>query len=190
MKLSEMIDKIHKNAVDHGWWDEARSPGEIIALIHSEWSEAVEEARKGMPMRYKTALFGLNTLRIVPGDGKYEMSLAKPEGAAVEFADGAIRIMDYLGWRGFETESDFSEMCEYQLKLPENVAEAAAYFHQLTSFSLINATGDADIHMESLLCALRASASWIAQMGMDPEEIILEKHHYNQTRPYKHGKKF
>ena len=32
---------IHSIAVDHGFWDSNRSDGEIIALIHSELSEAL-----------------------------------------------------------------------------------------------------------------------------------------------------
>lgn len=45
--LSELVKDIHQNAVKHGWWEEERSFGEIIALCHSELSEALEEYRKG-----------------------------------------------------------------------------------------------------------------------------------------------
>ena len=45
MSLVQVAREIHKNAVDHGWWDGERDIDEIYALIHSEWSEALEEAR-------------------------------------------------------------------------------------------------------------------------------------------------
>ena len=34
--LNEWARDIHQNAVEHGWWDEPRSFGDIVALCHSE----------------------------------------------------------------------------------------------------------------------------------------------------------
>ena len=41
--LYKLAKEIHENAVTHGWWDEERNLLEIVALCHSELSEAVEE---------------------------------------------------------------------------------------------------------------------------------------------------
>lgn len=45
------------------------------------------------------------------------------------------------------------------------------------------------IAVEMADCMIRI-LDWAGRMGVDMEAIILAKHKYNKTRPYKHGKKY
>ena len=51
------------------------------------------------------------------------------------------------------------------------------------------ALADENLDNGHLIDAFCMAFRWIEDQGMDPFEIMLKKHQYNKTRPYKHGGK-
>lgn len=108
MKINEIVKEAHKNAVSKGWWEEDRSFGEVIALIHSEASEALEEYRNGNEPNY--SYYNVN----VAGDN-YD---PKPEGIPSELADIVIRVADACGRYGIDLEKAIEEKMAYNATRP------------------------------------------------------------------------
>lgn len=98
MSNNDLAKSIHENAVAHGWWDEKRNFGEVIALCHSELSEALEAKRSGEPDVW--------------------LNGEKPDGAHVELIDCVIRIFDYLASEGADIDAILKQKMDYNIGRP------------------------------------------------------------------------
>ena len=96
--INEWAKLIHENAINHGWWDHERNFGEIVALCHSELSEALEAYRNQEKM-------------IWDNNGK-------PDGIAVEMVDCVIRIFDFLSKEEIDIENVLKQKHEYNKNRP------------------------------------------------------------------------
>lgn len=199
MLIEELAAEVHANALDHGWWDEKRSIEEVIALIHSEWSEALEEARAGRPLVYGLIVEGDDARTPISTEDYDEIRNRglKPEGVAVELIDGVIRIFDLFGSAGVTcadphtgAPSEFEGLwgdASLEDEVPERVGDLICALHAGTSAVFDD---DNDGSALPLLAVMSMALMWIHRQGLDPLELLLMKHEYNIGRPYKHGKQF
>lgn len=93
MNINEVSKEIHKNNVEKGFWDNPRNTGEILMLVVSELSEALEADRKNIRC---TLLDGQKKdLMFEVGDSyKMEFQSDVKDTFEDEIADAAIRLLD------------------------------------------------------------------------------------------------
>lgn len=203
--MAEWAKEIHENAVAHGWWEEERTISEVCALIHSELSEALEEARAARPMMYVMDEYNGEYIQ----NPKY-FGAKKPEGIAVELADAVIRMLDWMAYCGQEYRLDTVEEQGERIAAgyarsetePEELPEFVAYLHDIVSMihlrlmdiDRVRGRGQKKKRQTEALAAAGSVVflvnSWLRMQGIQLKEVMEIKHRYNKTRPYKHGKAF
>lgn len=105
--LKRIAKWVHQIAKSKGWHIHDRSFGDIIALVHTELTEAFEEYRSGhRPTEVRIG----EKIYAEPDNGDWdEMALVareglKPEGLGIELADAVIRILDYAEEVGLDMD--------------------------------------------------------------------------------------
>ncbi|MEH7122089.1 MazG nucleotide pyrophosphohydrolase domain-containing protein [Bacillus sp. JJ1773] len=82
--INQLCEQAYETAKSKGWHDEPRETGTLLALIHSEVSEALEADRKG-----------------------------NHENFAEELADVCIRVFDLCGSKGIDLENAILKKMEH-----------------------------------------------------------------------------
>ncbi len=187
MNLAELQKEAHAIAKEHGWWDQERTFGDLIALVHSELSEALEAYREhgGVVNMFKYR------------DGTkwfWHDTSGHPVGVASELADVVIRVADMAEWYEYSLDPaesiedrDALDVClaglgsfgDWIARLHWITAEATSYKGVASEHLVINA-------LASLIVGVQRMA---AHYGIDLDAAIEAKMEYNRGRSYRHGGK-
>lgn len=107
MNLNEYANEVH--AANIKWWQDIdtglpikRNKGELLALIHSEVSEALEGERKNL----------------------MDDKLPHRKMAEVELADAVIRIFDYAAGFGYDLQGAYEEKMAFNATREDHKHEA------------------------------------------------------------------
>lgn len=116
LKINDFAKEVHENAVKHGWYDPEPRFGEVIALCHSELSEALQEYRNESGDFYQDcSLLHLFT------DCTYDCYNCEhgiPSGVITELIDCVLRILDYAAFKGVDIEDIMRRKHEYNKTRP------------------------------------------------------------------------
>lgn len=191
--LNVLRDRVFETNKANGWHEGKRSYGELIALVHSEVSEALEDFRNGKEVNevwYEYKGFGSEFANnsALWHDGS--LILGKPCGIPSELADIVIRILDICGLYGWDIESEYTD--KVYVKIHNfNFCEQLALIHYELSNSFFNVyhehpTKDILNNFDSVINEIEIICK---ENNIDLEAIIEQKLQYNATRGYKHGGK-
>lgn len=134
LRINQLGFWVHETALKNGWWNDGREFGTVVALIHSEASEALEEWRNGRDTDETYYVLKVNSsdkitngvydaiqafreddIELTDEQFKllFEKGYLKPEGIPAELADVVIRVMDAAVHYGIDLEASIIEKMNY-----------------------------------------------------------------------------
>lgn len=119
--LNELSQQIHKGNVERGFYEDEKNIGEMLALIHSEVSEALECDRNSRfaKREYLKQVLDIpidNNVQLINFKNKFEGAIK--DTFEDELADIIIRVLDLAAFRRIDIESHIRAKIKYNSTRP------------------------------------------------------------------------
>jgi len=124
--MNKLAQEIHENAKAKGFYEGEKNTGELLCLIHSEVSEALEADRKNSHARWeyfdRINKYTEDKLTHLGYEKKDQFNLAFERTIKNTFedelADVVIRVLDLCAFKGIDIESHIKAKMRYNASRP------------------------------------------------------------------------
>lgn len=170
---------------ENGWYEDDRTFGESMALLHSEVSEALEAYRKwgvedATEKCVEASFIDPSTLLGHP---------LKPEGIGSEFADILIRLLDDCERYGVDLEDELGIVGDAHIGVWPKFGENMNALHTLIAFTSERYYTEDDVWRQNFADIYSFLCGLCDLYGINLEAEYERKLAFNRTRPYRHGGK-
>lgn len=116
--INKLSKEIHTINVDNGFYEDKKNIGEMIALIHSEVSEALESDRHGKYANVSPELW--EDIHETETDEGFKLAFREniKDTFEDELADVMIRVMDLAAYKGIDLENHIKAKMRYNALRP------------------------------------------------------------------------
>lgn len=102
--INRLAQEVHQNAINKGFFEGKKNIGEMLALIHSEVSEALEADRKGNYAEMEDTLWDDMNHRMDEEYFSHAFIEYCKDTFEDELVDIIIRVMDLAAFKGIDLE--------------------------------------------------------------------------------------
>lgn len=167
MTINDLVNQCHQIARNHGFWDQPREVGTMIALIHSEVSEAME-ANSSAEFVEELADIVIRIADLCGGLG-IDLQRMFPNQTLDILQAGCHHYVPY------DTERYFG---------------ACRVSRQLSKALEMDRLEERDLFEAHIAVAFFTTFEWAAARGYHIVDAITQKMEKNKARPHLHGKSY